>query len=50
MTAQDALNRLSLVQHSLRHLSDALSCVGLGSLLRLLSDDLEGCLEALDKE
>ena len=48
MTPTDALNRLSLVQQSLRHLSDTLGNNSLASTLRLLADNLENCLLALD--
>jgi hypothetical protein len=48
MTKEQALNRLSLVQQSLRFLADQLGGKGLGSLLQLLADDLEACLIALD--
>lgn len=49
LNTDQALNRLSLVAHSLRYLAEHLDYAGIGSLLAVLADDLEGCLQALDK-
>ncbi|BCS89983.1 hypothetical protein PSDVSF_32250 [Pseudodesulfovibrio sediminis] len=48
MEPDQALNRVSLVVHSLRYLSNQLERVGLAALLNLLANDLDACLEALD--
>lgn len=48
MEPDQALNRVSLVVHSLRYLSTQLEGAPFASLLRLLADDLDACLEALD--
>ncbi|MCJ2164639.1 MULTISPECIES: hypothetical protein [unclassified Pseudodesulfovibrio] len=48
ITIDDALNRLSLVAHSLSFLAEQNNGTNLGALLTLLEYRLQECLMALD--
>lgn len=48
LTLEDALNKLSMVVHTLRYISSQEEGSDLGALLQLLGFDLEECLLALD--
>lgn len=48
LNLEDALNKISMVAHTLRYISSQEEGSDLGALLQLLGIDLEECLLALD--